>query len=184
MINKNTERMERMLDEMEHFLENAQRNVQAHTLNGREAIEDLLSQQRSEVESAGVSFITSVEYLAPCSCDRSRISVILSNLVRNAVQFRDECKPVSVINVSFKVTRNKTVLTVADNGIGIDSEFHERIFDLFFRASPRSNGAGIGLYVVKQAIEKMNATITVESIPDSGSTFTVTIPNPKKNPIL
>ena len=73
MIRKNTDRMEHMLDEMEYFLENAQRKVKTEVLNSREAIEDLLKQQRDTVESAGATYVTSVKYLAPCFCDKSRL---------------------------------------------------------------------------------------------------------------
>lgn len=181
MIRNNTERMEHMLDEMEHFLENAQRKVHVHTVNSREAIEDMLGQQRHATEAAGVTYVTSVNYQAPCYCDRSRMSIILANLVHNAIQFRDEKKIVPIVNVCVEVNRLNTILTVSDNGIGIDSQYHKRIFELFFRGSQKSTGPGIGLYVVNQAVEKMNATITVQSIPDSGSTFTVTIPNTAKD---
>jgi signal transduction histidine kinase len=177
MISKNTDRMEHMLDEMEHFLENAKRKVQTETVNSLETIEDLLSMQREAAKVVGVRCTTSVQYDAPCYADRSRIALILSNLVQNAICFRDETRTSPAIKVAIHSNSLNTILTVSDNGIGIDEEFHEKIFWLFFRASSKSNGAGIGLYVVSQAVEKMKGTISVQSVLRKGSTFTVTIPN-------
>jgi signal transduction histidine kinase len=177
MITKSTDRMEHMLDEMEHFLENSKRKVQTKTVSSREALEDVLEQQREAAKSAGVRCTTSIEYDAPCYADRPRISMILCNLVQNSIHFRDESKDIPKINVEINSNTLNTILTVSDNGIGIEKEFHEQIFQLFFRASAKANGAGIGLYVVSQAVEKMKGTIRLQSSPGVGSTFTVTIPN-------
>jgi signal transduction histidine kinase len=179
MIMKNTDRMEHMLDEMEHFLENTRREIQTETVNSLEALEDLLEQQRAAAKAADVVCTTSIQYHAPCYADRSRISVILNNLVQNSIHFRDENKDIPTVNVDIYSNTLNTILTVTDNGIGIEEEFHSQIFQLFFRASANSRGAGIGLYVVSQAVEKMKGSISLQSAPGVGSTFTVTIPNTK-----
>ncbi|MCE2959012.1 MAG: HAMP domain-containing histidine kinase, partial [Flammeovirgaceae bacterium] len=65
---------------------------------------------------------------------------------------------------------------VRDNGIGIDPVHISNIFDMFYRASEKSTGSGLGLYIVKESLEKLRGTITVESTPAAGSRFTVTLP--------
>jgi signal transduction histidine kinase len=65
---------------------------------------------------------------------------------------------------------------VTDNGIGIQSEFHERVFDMFKRYNRSSEGTGIGLYIIKRVAEKYGGTVKVDSTPDQGSTFIVRIP--------
>jgi signal transduction histidine kinase len=177
MIGKNTDKMENMLDEMEHFLENAKREIQTETINSLEALESILEQQSETANAAGVVCTTSIQYDAPCYADRSRISMILSNLVQNSINFRDESKDAPAINVKIHSDTRYTILSITDNGIGIEEEFHSQIFQLFFRASAKSNGAGIGLYVVSQAVEKMKGTIRLQSSAGVGSTFIVTIPN-------
>ena len=74
-------------------------------------------------------------------------------------------------------------LSIVDNGIGIASEYHEKIFDLFFRATDRSKGTGLGLFIVKDTIEKLRGKIEVNSILGEGTTFTMQLPNKISQPL-
>ncbi|MFZ6008876.1 MAG: sensor histidine kinase, partial [Bacteroidota bacterium] len=66
-----------------------------------------------------------------------------------------------------------------DNGIGISEQLCPKIFDMFFRATERSEGAGLGLYIVRETVEKLHGSISVESTLGEGTTFKVKIPNLK-----
>ena len=68
-------------------------------------------------------------------------------------------------------------ITIADNGIGIKEAYLEKIFEMFYRATQKSNGSGIGLYIVKEAVDKLNGTITVESTFGEGTTFKLMFPH-------
>jgi signal transduction histidine kinase len=67
-------------------------------------------------------------------------------------------------------------LEVEDNGQGIDPQFQDRIFDMYFRGNERSKGNGLGLYIVKKAVEKLNGQVTFTSVYGKGSTFSVSFP--------
>jgi signal transduction histidine kinase len=67
-------------------------------------------------------------------------------------------------------------LKIEDNGQGIASEYHSRIFEMFYRANEQSKGSGLGLYIVKEALMKLSGTIDLESAPGIGSTFTIKLP--------
>ncbi|HTJ48638.1 MAG TPA: HAMP domain-containing sensor histidine kinase, partial [Cyclobacteriaceae bacterium] len=62
-------------------------------------------------------------------------------------------------------------------GIGIDAEALPRIFDMFFRATNKTTGSGLGLYIVKEAVEKLQGVIAIESSVGQGTTFKIEIPN-------
>ena len=64
-------------------------------------------------------------------------------------------------------------MEVQDNGEGIPEEFKDRIFEMYFRANERSKGNGLGLYIVKKAVEKLGGTIGLKSELYTGSTFTI-----------
>jgi len=66
---------------------------------------------------------------------------------------------------------------VSDNGEGIGGEFLPKIFDMFFRATKKSNGSGIGLYIVNEIVQKMKGSVEVESVKGEGSKFIVTLPD-------
>ncbi|HNT48954.1 MAG TPA: HAMP domain-containing sensor histidine kinase, partial [Cyclobacteriaceae bacterium] len=68
------------------------------------------------------------------------------------------------------------LLTIKDNGTGISPEHHTRIFDMFYRASESSEGSGLGLYIVKETLDKLKGNISVQSSAGNGAEFTVTLP--------
>ena len=80
------------------------------------------------------------------------------------------------IGIQVKVTSSSCSIHIRDNGIGISSSVLPHIFQLFYRGSDKSTGSGVGLYIVKEVIEKMQGTIRVESIEGAGTSFFVTIP--------
>ena len=66
---------------------------------------------------------------------------------------------------------------MSDNGKGVHPEHLENIFDMFYRATDDSQGSGLGLYIVKETVEKLQGNIQVQSVPREGTTFTLVIPN-------
>ncbi|MBX2843929.1 MAG: sensor histidine kinase [Flammeovirgaceae bacterium] len=104
----------------------------------------------------------------------SLIQLILNSLVDNAFIF---CIQTPKIKIEFvESTKNEFILIISDNGIGIKSEFIPNIFDMFFIGSLMSEGNGLGLYIADKAIKKLNGVISLESIEEEGTTFTITIP--------
>ena len=69
------------------------------------------------------------------------------------------------------------MIQVEDNGIGIPYNIQSKVFDMFYRGNEKSDGSGIGLYIVKQAVQKLNGLILLESEPEKGSKFTLKLPN-------
>jgi signal transduction histidine kinase len=106
--------------------------------------------------------------------DRSRIEQVVSNLVANALKYGGG-RPVAV---EVGAADGKARLTVRDEGIGIPVDQQARIFERFERAvsSRHFGGLGLGLYIVRQIVDSHGGHIEVESEPDAGSTFTVTLP--------
>ena len=109
------------------------------------------------------------------STDRERIKVILNNLVSNAIHYRDPGKKPTLV-IESSIMAEYWIIVVKDNGIGIKKEHHERIFDMFYKAHDRAHGTGLGLYIVKETIQRLGADIQVESEYAVGSTFIVKIP--------
>ncbi|HVB03242.1 MAG TPA: ATP-binding protein [Chitinophagaceae bacterium] len=115
-------------------------------------------------------------------CDKSRLIIILNNLLSNAIHYTDPSSADSRIRIKVAVTRNDVRIEVADNGIGIDSSLQEKIFEMFFRGTGNSKGSGLGLYIVKETLQKLNGRISVESAgAGKGTTFHLSIPQPGQN---
>ncbi len=102
------------------------------------------------------------------------LKIALENIVENAIRFRNVLHPKISIR-SFE--RNDVIqIEVEDNGQGIDKEYHDKIFDMYFRASANSKGNGLGLYIARKAINKLRGQIEFTSTIDRGSIFIIKLP--------
>ncbi|HMG90867.1 MAG TPA: sensor histidine kinase [Chryseolinea sp.] len=102
------------------------------------------------------------------------LNAILQNLIENAIKYSRGQSP----HVEIRVQRENghVVLEVEDNGQGIAQEHQVRIFEMFFRATPNASGRGLGLYILKRSVDKLQGTIDIRSEVGLGSTFTVRLP--------
>ena len=114
---------------------------------------------------------------SPLYSDKYRISVIFNNLISNAIKYYDPAKQNPSLNITVEATKENARFEFRDNGIGIDKEFQNKIFNMFFRATQLSEGAGLGLYIVQEAVEKLKGTVTINSEIRKGTTFIIDIPN-------
>ena len=109
--------------------------------------------------------------------DRLRVAEVMQNLVSNAIKFMgDQPKPTVEIGTRGIDTDGMPIIFVRDNGIGIDPQYHERIFGLFNRLDPGIEGTGVGLTLVKRIVEIHGGKIWIESEPGKGATFLFTLP--------
>jgi signal transduction histidine kinase len=107
--------------------------------------------------------------------DPYRLNLIISSLVANAIKYSDPLKKTKTISLSVKSEENLT-LELSDNGLGINDNVLPKIFDMFYRGNEKSNGSGLGLYIAKEAVEKLGGSINVRTVAGEGTTFTITIP--------
>jgi len=110
--------------------------------------------------------------------DRERLKVVLSNLLTNAVKYRDHGKS-SFIYIRAIQSEGFWTIEVEDNGIGIKAEHLPRVFDMFYKAHDTSRGTGLGLYIANEAIQRLKGSLDVSSVYAEGSTFRIRIPVPK-----
>lgn len=108
--------------------------------------------------------------------DPNRLTVIFNNLISNAIKYCDLSKPNPYINIHIKNTTQNTTIVFEDNGIGIDDDYIGKVFNMFFRATEKSEGSGLGLYIIKEIIEKLGGSINVKSTIKVGTTFTILLP--------
>jgi len=113
----------------------------------------------------------------PFYSDQKRIRVILSNLISNAVRYHNLNQPNPFLSVEAIITEKEAVVHVQDNGRGISDQHINNIFKMFYRADEESKGSGLGLYIVKEALDKLKGSIEVQSKVNQGTTFTIRIPS-------
>jgi len=135
----------------------------------RECVDDAVGAFRPAMAQKGLSFEAQLEPEAVLSLNRQALQTVLSNLIRNAVQYTER----GFIRITYGARR----LTVADSGSGIAAEDQPKLFERFYRAAPPERGGfGIGLAIVKQICDACGWTIEVASAPGRGSVFEITFP--------
>lgn len=95
--------------------------------------------------------------------DIEKLTIILKNLIVNAIKFRDIDKSTQKIDVAYKVHGNRTILLVKDNGMGISRSVFNKVTNMFYRGTGKSNGSGLGLYIVKTLLDESNDSLRIRS---------------------
>jgi signal transduction histidine kinase len=110
--------------------------------------------------------------------DERFIKMILRNLIENSIKYYNPKAACPYVKVTFEEVDNKLVkIMVTDNGIGIKEELQKNVFDIFFKASETAQGSGLGLYIVQNALQKLQGAIKVKSEQGLGSAFSVYLPD-------
>ncbi|WMJ74427.1 HAMP domain-containing sensor histidine kinase [Cytophagaceae bacterium ABcell3] len=108
--------------------------------------------------------------------EKTLISSVLQNLIINAINYHNLRSEDPNICINADLEGSILKIKIADNGPGISPELHDKIFDKFFRGNTNAEGSGLGLYIVKNIISKMNGEIVMESCRHSGTTFSISLP--------
>jgi signal transduction histidine kinase len=179
MMQHSIHKLDDTLKEILDYSRNARSELNIEPVDFKKLVEDSFERLKYMEGSELITKKITVEGSSKLCSDGYRLSVIINNLVSNAIKYRDPNKENNLIDIQGKITDATLEITFLDNGIGISEEFMPKIFDMFFRATEKSEGAGLGLYIVKETIEKLLGTITVESKLGNGTQFKIKIPNMK-----
>lgn len=111
---------------------------------------------------------------------KTRMGFLLQNLISNSIKYYDASKSNPFVKVEVFKNPDNVKIVVQDNGIGISKKYQNHVFDMFYRATDRSDGSGLGLYIVKETIDMMGGSINLDSEKDKGTSITLTIPNARQ----
>lgn len=173
MMNNSIEKLEDFIQSILEYSTNSKGVIENEEIILQDIIdnvvEDLKYFDRAEKVELKCSFGSTFSF----NSDPKRIKIIFSNLIANAVKYHNFNQPNPRIDISAVKENGSVKIKVTDNGQGIDSSHLVNLFDMFYRASENSQGSGLGLYIVKDTIDKLNGNITVESDVGKGTTFTM-----------
>ncbi len=142
---------------------------------------DLLQESISDLKFypgvESMDFVVDLSEDTQVKSDRSRLKIILSNLISNSIKYRDDRKEFNKVWITFENGKTIWKLEMHDNGIGIDKHYLSRVFEMFFRATDRSKGSGLGLHIVKETVERLHGEIYVDSEKGEWTKFTIAMPH-------
>lgn len=121
-----------------------------------------------------IRFVKNIEHDLEYISEWAIVNTILQNLIENAIKYHSSPEP--FVSIDICKNSDKIKITVEDNGQGIHPQHQSKIFDMFYRANNRIQGTGLGLYILKRAVERLQGEVSFKSQLAAGSTFTVLLP--------
>lgn len=173
-VNTTAINMDKMLGKLRmiHYINNFV--IEPESIDFEAIRQELIEKLAYLTKQHQVEWRTSIEPHISLKSSAILLEYILHNLIENALIYAQFSK--AYVKIEISTHHNNICLQVSDNGQGIDSEYFGKLFDMFYKANERSQGNGLGLYVVKRATDKLKGSIEFESELNKGSIFKITIP--------
>lgn len=171
-------RLDGLLKEIIQYSRNSHLDVKKEEVDLQEMIKNSLDIHEYFIESPQIQKSLIVDQPVPFKCDKYRLEIVLNNLISNAIRYSNLNQKHPKLDVIAKVDKKEAEIKVIDNGIGINPELKSNIFNMFYKGSDeKMGGSGLGLFIVKETMERLGGEILLESEKDKGSTFTIRLPN-------
>lgn len=177
-VRETASNLDRMLVKLQSISNVGTQQLVYREVSLKEIMKGVVDGFSNELALAGISVDIAIDFSGTFFSYPAMIRIIVENLVENAIHFASPLNP--VVKIQAYHFSDQVIIKVEDNGQGIDPSVRDKVFDMYYRGSDRSKGNGLGLYIVKKAVEKLNGVIEVSSTVGVGSTFKVILPDSLK----
>lgn len=176
LMEKSVKKLDTFILNIHDYYSLKQGELQIKEVNFADIVKDQVEHFKVTTTIKDIKFTTHVEQNEPFRTDEVSLKIILNNLLSNAFKYQQKNNLDKCVDLNIQVKKGIVNIRIKDNGIGILEKHLDDIFNMFFRATAEEVGSGIGLYNVKDAVNKLVGEIKVTSVFDEGTTFYVTIP--------
>ena len=175
-VRQGVDQMSRLIEDLLAYSRMERRSLNGQTLDVSNAVERILAERRADSQARGMVIEVAVQGLS-IRADPDGLTMVLRNLVDNAFKFTRDSRPPK-LTIRGRALEKSTILEVQDNGLGFDMRFHDRIFEIFQRLQRAEDypGTGVGLAIVRKAMQRMGGRVWAESAPGQGTTFFLELP--------
>ncbi|MCG8307853.1 MAG: ATP-binding protein [Cytophagales bacterium] len=177
MINDSIHKLDGFINDIIDYSRNQRIEVQAEKVDLDYEVNEVFEELKFLDKDNSIDKIFKCHGDAYFTTDGRRINIILKNLISNSIRYHDFKKDNQFIKVEIRNNGQSALINVEDNGIGIDEEHLDSIFKMFYRADEASKGSGLGLYIVKETVDKLRGKIEVKSEVGQGTTFSICLPS-------
>ena len=177
MMEKSVKKLEVFIADVINYSRNTRAPVRRAPVNFHQFIQQLLDDHQYAPNYDKIAFIVEDNTNTILMSDEMRLKIIFNNLISNAIKFHfigNDKQP--FVRILANEENGHFVFTVTDNGTGIHAELKDRIFDMFFRATDSVQGSGLGLYILRETVHKLDGHVEVETQLGLGTTFVVKLP--------
>lgn len=177
MMLRSIQSLDSFIKDLTQFSRNSRMEIISEVIDFEKITNEIIDNLKYQENAGAITMIKEIQQQIPFYSDPHRIATIIGNLLSNAYKYHRFDGNNPYINIKIDTTEHYVKMIISDNGSGIQDEYHDKIFHMFFRASEKSQGSGLGLYIVKSALDKLHGTVTLHSVPQQESVFTIEIPN-------
>lgn len=170
-------KLDDFIQDIVNFSKNARLDILKAQVNFETMLEEVFEQYKHLPQKTAIETRIRVNQSDPFISDPSRISNILNNLINNAYRYWDINKERPLIEAQVDIKDDHANIIISDNGQGIKKRHLESIFEMFYRANPKTPGSGLGLYITQEAVKKLRGKIEVRSEFGEGTTFLIQLPS-------
>ena len=176
MMKERIQKLDTFIQDIMDFSRNTKSGIKREKIDFDILFDEILSNLKYLSGADKITFTKDIPQGSTFVSDRSRVAIILSNLISNAIKYHNYQSGNPQIKMVLKDEKDYFEIAISDNGPGIEKEEQPKLFDMFYRASEKSEGSGLGLYIVKEMVEKLKGEISLESTLGEGSTFQIRLP--------
>lgn len=169
--------MVQLIEDLLAYSRMERRSLGTRTVDLARVVAEVIDERRGDIAARGmVVELAGLQGLV-ARADPEGLAMVLRNLVDNALKFTRDSRP-PTLTISGTAAEKSVILEVRDNGIGFDMQFHDRIFEIFQRLQRAEDypGTGVGLAIVRKAMQRMGGRAWAESRPGQGATFHLELP--------
>jgi signal transduction histidine kinase len=177
MIEARVKKLDMVIGDILSLSRSKKMDVKIEEINFKDLLDNSITDIKFNKGASAISLDYTHDASHILSSDFNQMKIVLNNLLANAVKYHNIDQPNPFIRVLFHRENDIVKIAIQDNGKGIAEANLPKIFEMFYRASLDTEGTGLGLYIVKEALGKIHGTIEVESEFGKGSTFTITLEN-------
>lgn len=174
-IEESVKKLEDFTEEILEHSRASRKNPEMERIKLLQQLDEILDNLKYLDGYSSIRFSMNLEYPEIIS-DRFLLKVILSNVISNAIKFQKRDHRVTPQIIIHSFVNDKLYIEVEDNGEGIQDTYKDRIFEMFYRATTTSAGSGLGLFIAREAIKKLNGNISFRTEYGMGSTFVIELP--------
>lgn len=179
MIRNSVNRLDEFIKNILNYSRNNRVKLNIEEIAIEETILSIVNSLKNSQDAKEIDFLFEFTKSKPFFSDQLRLNTILENLISNAIKHHKKEASYRFIKIETFYEDQNLHITIEDNGVGIDQEYHDKIFDMFYRVSSDTDGTGIGLYIVKDSIKNIQGSIELKSQKGVGTIFTIIIKNLK-----
>lgn len=176
-IQKSVNELDILLHNIIDYYKNGRNTTELTDVSFEDILDEVIERVKSSMGKADAHIDCDIRQENKFVADQFRLRIILSNLISNAIKFKRSDQPQARIKITIRADLEKALIKVDDEGVGIMDEHIHKIFHIFFKPDSGHTGAGLGLYIVKEALDRMEGKIEVHSTPGQGTGFSIEIPN-------